>query len=52
MRWAGQVACLKEMRNPCILNGKLEGKRPFRRHNRGWNNIKLGLNEMRYGDVD
>jgi hypothetical protein len=36
--------------NSRVLNGNIEGKRSFRRRNRGWKNIKL--TEMRHGDVD
>jgi hypothetical protein len=33
MRWAGRVVHMGEMRNAySILVGKLEGKKPFRRH--------------------
>jgi hypothetical protein len=39
MRWAGNVACMGEMRNAYnILVGKPEGKRPLRRPRRRWEN--------------
>ena len=37
MRWAGHVARLQEGRGVYrVLVGKLEGKRPLRRHSRRW----------------
>jgi hypothetical protein len=43
MRWAGNVACMGDMRNAYkILVGKIEGKRPLGRLKRRWkNNIKM-----------
>jgi hypothetical protein len=36
-----------------ILVGKPEGKRPFGRHRRGWeDNIKMDLREMRWEGMD
>jgi hypothetical protein len=45
MRWAGNVACMGEMRNAYkILVGKPEGKRPLRRTRHRWeNNIRMDL---------
>jgi hypothetical protein len=51
MRWAGHVACTREMRNEyTILVGKPEGNRPLGRPRRGWeDNIKLDLTEIGVG---
>jgi hypothetical protein len=48
MRWAGNVARMKEKRNAYrILVGNPEGKRPFRRPRRRWvENIKMDLREI------
>ena len=45
MRWAGHVACMAEGRGVHrVLVGKSEGKRPFGRPRRRWeDNIKMGL---------
>jgi hypothetical protein len=49
MRWTGHVARMGETKNACrILVGKPEG-RPRRK----WvNNIKMGLREIGWGDMD
>jgi hypothetical protein len=49
MRWAGHVARMGVKRNACrILVGKTEG-----RTRRRWvNNIKMGLRETGWGDMD
>ena len=45
MRWAGHVACMGEKRGVYrVLVGEPEGKRPFGRPRRRWeDNIKMGL---------
>jgi len=54
MRWAGHVACLGERRGVNrVLVGKPEGKRPFGRPRRRWeDNIKMGLQEVGCGGMD
>jgi hypothetical protein len=54
MRWAGHVARMEEMKGAYnILVGKPEGRRPLGRPRRRWeDNIKMGLREMGFGDVD
>jgi hypothetical protein len=54
MRWAGHVALLGERRGVYrVLVGKLEGKVPLGRPRRRWDdNIKMDLQEMRFGDTD
>jgi hypothetical protein len=53
MRWAGNVACMGEMRNAySILVGKPEGKRPFGRPRRKWEDIRMDLREIGWKDVD
>jgi hypothetical protein len=54
MRWAGHVARLGERRGVCrILVGKPEGKIPFRRPRRRWeDNIKIDLQEVGCGGTD
>jgi hypothetical protein len=49
MRWVGHVARLRYRRVACrTLVGKLEGKRPFGRPRRRWeDNIKMDLQEMK-----
>jgi len=51
---AGHVAGMGERRGVYrVLVGKLEGKRPFRRPRRRWqNNIKMDLREMGCGGKD
>jgi hypothetical protein len=47
MRWAGHVARMGEDRGVHRVVGKSEGKRPFRRPRRRWeDNIKLDLQEV------
>jgi hypothetical protein len=48
MRWAGNVAWMREKRNAYrILVGKPRKKRPLGRPRRRWvDNIKMGLREM------
>jgi hypothetical protein len=53
MRRAGHVACKGECRGVYrVLVGKLEGKRAFGRHRRGWENIKMDLQTVRCGSMD
>jgi hypothetical protein len=54
MRWAGHVARMGEVRSAYnILVGKPEGRRPLGRTRRRWeDNIKMGLREIGFGDVD
>jgi hypothetical protein len=54
MRWAGHVACMKEVRVAYnILVGKPEGRRPLGRPRHRWeDNIKLDLREIGFRDVD
>jgi hypothetical protein len=54
VRWAGYVARMGEMRNARnTLVGKPEGKRPFGRPSRRWeNNIRIDLWEMGWEIVD
>jgi hypothetical protein len=54
MRWAGHVARMVERRDAYrFLVGKPEGKRPFGRPRRTWeDNIKMDLQEMRCGSMD
>jgi hypothetical protein len=54
MRWAGNVARMGEMRGAYnILIGRPEGSRPLGRPRRRWeDNIKMGLREIGFGDVD
>jgi hypothetical protein len=51
MRWAGQVARMREKRGAYrILVGRPEGRRPLERHKRRLeNNIKLDLQEAGWG---
>jgi len=48
MRWAGQVACMREGRSVYrVLVGRPEGKRQLRRPRRRWeDNIKMNLTEI------
>jgi len=54
MRWVGHVACVREGRGVNrVLVGKLEGKRPFGRASRRWeDNIKMDLQEVGCGAMD
>jgi hypothetical protein len=54
MRWAGHVARTGEVRGAYnILVGRPEGRRPLGRPRRRWeDNIKMGLGEIGFGDVD
>jgi hypothetical protein len=54
MRWAGQMACMGEVRGAYnILVGRPDGRRPLGRPRRRWeDNIKMDLREIGFGDVD
>jgi hypothetical protein len=54
MRWIRHVAHKGEKKNSYrILVGKPEGKRPFGRPRRRWeDNIEMDLTEIRWGGVD
>jgi hypothetical protein len=54
MRWAEHEARVGEKRGVYrVLVGKLEGKRPFGRPRRRWeNNIKMNLREAGCGGMD
>ena len=54
MRWAGHVACMEEGRGVHkVLVGKPEGKRPWGRPRRRWEeNIKIDLEEVGRGCGD
>jgi len=54
IRWAGHVARMGVRRGVYRdLVGKPEGKRPLGRPRRRWeDNIKMGLQEVGYGDMD
>jgi hypothetical protein len=54
MRWAGNVARMGEVRGAYnILVGRPEGRRPLGRPRRRWvDNIKMGLREIWFGDVN
>jgi hypothetical protein len=54
MRWAGHVARMVEVRGAYnILVGRPEARRPLGRPRRRWeDNIKMGLREIAFGDVD
>jgi hypothetical protein len=53
MRWAGHVACIREVRGAYnILVGKREGRRPLGRPRRRWeDNILMDQREIGFGDV-
>jgi hypothetical protein len=54
MRWAGHVACMGEERKVHkVLVGKPEGKKPFGRPRRRWEEgIRMDLRETDWGGVD
>jgi len=54
IRWAWQVACMRERRNVYgVLVGKPEGKRALGRSKRRWeDNIKMDLQEVECGGMD
>jgi hypothetical protein len=54
MRWSGHVARMGEKTNACrLLVGKPEGRRPLgRSRRRRLDNIRMGLVEVGWGDVD
>jgi hypothetical protein len=54
MRWEGHVAHMGQRRGAYgVLVGKPEGKRPFGRPKRRWeDNIKMGLQELGCGGMD
>jgi hypothetical protein len=54
MRWAGNIARIREKRNAHrLLVGKPEGKRLLGRPRRRWvDNIRMDLGEVGWGDVD
>jgi hypothetical protein len=54
MRWAGNVAYMREKRNACIvLVGNQEGKQSLRKARpRLENNIKMDFREIERGDMD
>jgi hypothetical protein len=54
VRWAGNVARMGEKRNAYrLLVVKPEGTRPLGRPRRRWvDNIRMGLVEVEWGDVD
>jgi len=54
MRWAGHVARVGERRGVYrVLVGKPEGKRPYGRHKRRWeDDIKMDIQEVGCGGMD
>jgi hypothetical protein len=54
MRWVGHVVRMGEERNVYrVLMGKTEGKRPFERPRRRWEDgIRMDLREICWGRVD
>jgi hypothetical protein len=53
MRWRGQASFMGEKRNTCrILVGKPRGKKQLERTRCRWEDIKMGLREMRCGVID
>jgi hypothetical protein len=53
MRLAGHVARMGEVRGAYnILVGRPEGRRPLGRPRRRWEDIKIDLREIGFGDVD
>jgi hypothetical protein len=53
IRWVGNVARMRELRNSCwILAGKREGKSPRGGHRRRWHdNVKRDAKEMEWENV-
>jgi hypothetical protein len=51
MKWAGHVACMGKRRGAYkVLVGKPDGRRPFGRPRRRWeDNIKMDLHEVKWG---
>jgi hypothetical protein len=41
-----------EMRNAYFFFSQPEGKRPLRKPRHRWDNIKMDLREIRFGDMD
>jgi hypothetical protein len=53
MRWAGYMACIREMKNVYrFLVGKPEGNRPFWGLRNRWEDISMNLKETGYEGVD
>jgi hypothetical protein len=54
IRWAGHVACMGEDRKVYkVLVGKPEGRRPFGRPRRRWEDgVRMDLREIGLGGVD
>jgi hypothetical protein len=54
MKWVEHVTRMREKRNAYrLLVGKAEGKRPLGRPRSRWvDNIKMGLGEVGWGDMD
>jgi hypothetical protein len=54
MRWAKHVARMEHRRGAYKILVKIHNrKRPLQRHRRRWeNNIKMDLQEMRWGNMD
>jgi hypothetical protein len=53
MRWAGHVARMGEVRGAYnIFVRRPEGRRPLGRPRRRWEDIKMDLREIGFGDVD
>jgi hypothetical protein len=53
MRWAGHVAHMGKVRGAYnTLVGRPEGRRPLVRPRRRWEDIKMDLREIGFGDVD
>jgi hypothetical protein len=53
MRWAGHVARVGEVRGAHnILVGRHEGRRPLGRSRHRWEDIKMDLREIGFGNVD
>jgi len=52
-RWAGHVACTREIRNAyTVLVGKPEGKRPLERRSGRWEYISMDLMEIECEGMD
>jgi hypothetical protein len=54
MRWAGYAACMEKRRGAYrVLVEKPEGKRSLGKHKHRWqDNIKMDIQEVRWGDMD